>query len=76
MEALQRENRAQAWFDPEDLGIVARVRHREDSAAIGEHQEFGFDHPRGARGVHVNGLIAWEAGNGRRKSDANAECMA
>ncbi|GAB7555445.1 hypothetical protein NRB_49650 [Novosphingobium sp. 11B] len=40
---IERQRRAQARFDPEDLRIVARVGHGKYPAAIGEHQEFRLD---------------------------------
>ena len=52
VETIQRKDCPQTRFDPEDLGILAAVRHGEDAAAIGEHQKFRFDHRRGAGRVH------------------------
>ncbi|PNU03012.1 hypothetical protein A8V01_08195 [Novosphingobium guangzhouense] len=40
---VQRQDRAQARFDPENFRIIARIRHRKDSAAVGEHEKFGLD---------------------------------
>lgn len=53
VEAIERKSRAEAWLDPEDFRIVAAVRHRKNSAAIGQHQEFRLDRGGGAGGVHV-----------------------
>ena len=52
MEAIERQNRAQARLDPEDFRVVAAVRHRKDAAAISEHQQFRGDKRGGLGGVH------------------------
>jgi hypothetical protein len=43
MKSVQRKDGAQARLDPEDLRIVAAVRHRKYPASVSEHQQFGFD---------------------------------
>jgi len=52
VEAVQRQNRPLARLDPEYLGIVAMIGHREDAAAIGEHQQLGVDDRRRCGSVH------------------------
>ncbi len=63
VEGVQRQDRPLARLDPEYLGIVAVVGHREDAAAISEHQQFGVDDRRRCGSVHrrsvaeVRGLL-------------------
>lgn len=51
--AIQRQDRAQPGLDPEDFRIVTPIRHREDPAAIGQHEQFGLDRWKGTSGVHL-----------------------
>ena len=44
MEAIKRENRALARLDPEDLGGVAAVGHRENPRGIALEQQAGIEH--------------------------------
>ena len=44
VQAVQRDDRPFARFDPHDFGVVARFGHWKDAAAIGKHQQFGIDH--------------------------------
>ena len=57
VESVERQDRPLPRLDPEDLGIVARVGHREDAAAVGEQQQRRVDDRGGGRGVH-GGRIA------------------
>ena len=43
VEPVERQDRPHAWLHPEHLGIVATVRHRENSRAIGLEQQLGRD---------------------------------
>ena len=53
VEAIERDDRTVARLDPEDVLVVAFVRHREDAAPVGEQQ--GIDRDRGAKGrMHYN----------------------
>jgi len=54
VKAVQRQDRAAARFDPENLGILARIRHREQAGAIGHEQHIGFDRRRRGGSVHGN----------------------
>lgn len=49
---VERQNRAQPWLHPIDLGIVPTIGHRKDSGAIGPQQQVGRDQGCG-RWQHV-----------------------
>ncbi|KTR85124.1 hypothetical protein NS277_00695 [Novosphingobium barchaimii] len=53
MKPIERQDRAQAGLDPEDIGIVTPVGHGKHAAAIGQHQQFGINHGRGDGSVHT-----------------------
>jgi len=57
MKAVQRQYRAQAGLYPEDVRVVAPVRHREDAATVREHQQLGLYDGRADGRVH--GKQAW-----------------
>lgn len=51
-ESIKRQDRAPARLHPEDFRIVAGVGHREDPAAIGQHQHVGRNDRLGHWRVH------------------------
>lgn len=53
---VQRKDCPAPRFDPENLGIVARIRHREHAGAIGHQQQFRVDRRGIGGGVHGNSL--------------------
>ena len=55
---VQRQHRTHPRLDPENLGIVTRVGHRENSAAIRQHQQIGVDDRDGDRSVHRGASLA------------------
>ena len=54
VETVQWQDRPAARFDPENLGIVARIRHRKHAGAIRHQQQFRVDRGRIGGGVHGN----------------------
>jgi len=46
MKCVQRQNRTAARLDPEDLGVVTRICHRKNSAAVRQYQQVGIDDSR------------------------------
>jgi hypothetical protein len=53
--AIKRQDAPVLGFHPEDVGIIARIGHGKDAAAIGQQQQRGFDDFRAGR-VHVEGF--------------------
>ncbi|GGY94333.1 hypothetical protein GCM10011614_06680 [Novosphingobium colocasiae] len=56
VKTVEREDCPLPGLDPENFGIVAPVRHRENAAAIGQHQQFRLDRGRDQIGGHDKGL--------------------
>ena len=52
VKAIQRQYRAQAGLHPEDVRVVAPVRHREDAATVCEHQQLVLYDGRADGRVH------------------------
>ncbi len=53
--AIERDDRAQAGFHPEDFRIVARICHGENAGTIGQHQQAGVNDRRSFCGFHASG---------------------
>jgi hypothetical protein len=64
VKVIERQYRPQLGLDPEYVGIVARIRHREDPAAVGEHEQLGFDRRHGR-------MHAWIITDRRRQRSRN-----
>ncbi len=43
VKAIKRENRAALRLYPECVGIIARIRHRENAAGISAHEQIKVD---------------------------------
>jgi len=56
VETIERQDRPAARFNPENLGIVARIRHREHTCPVCQQQHFGVDWRRVSGGVHGESL--------------------
>ncbi len=77
VEMVERQDRPLLRLDPEDIGIIARIRHREYPAAIGGQQQFGRNDRWGSR-LHAPPITAC-AGDGEQKrapSSLPSPCLA
>jgi hypothetical protein len=65
-ESVERQDCPPPRLHPENFGIVAAVRHREDALAVGKHQLPGRNDRRCGEQVHVARLTNPAAGKNRQ----------